>query len=388
MFNINNNLTIVDENETYADNPGNTPQISASESVIFINGSDLDNDWDDCVAISGGSGSHGDPYIIQNGDINASSYEVGIHIENSNEYFEIKNCSVEESQIGIKLDNVSNGHLYNLSISNLYGKDGLDGNNGYTGAGIYLNRSSNNNLEDNIISNITGGNGGNDGGSGGEGAGIYLANTSNNYLVNNKVSNITGGNGGGGGYGKSSYGGDGGSGGKGAGFSLIDSSLNVLIDNTMENITCGIGGETNGYYSGYNGNGRLGAGAYFNGSFSNILENNDVTNIKGGKGTYAEEGHYGKDGGDGAGIYLAYSSNYIIIGTYDGFFHILKDIGSASELKLSDRTLDSLYDDLGKGWWNYIRLKDFGFLDHITNLKDISISEGDILIHKEIKRLK
>ena len=85
-------------------------------------------------------------------------------------------------------------------------------------------------------------------------------------------------------------------------------------------------------------------------------------------------------------IYLSDDMNYIIIGTYDGFFHIWKDVGSASEIKVSDRSLESLYDDLGKGWWNYIRLNDFGFLDHITHLKDIPASDGDILIHKAMKK--
>lgn len=46
----------------------------------------------------------------------------------------------------------------------------------------------------------------------------------------------------------------------------------------------------------------------------------------------------------------------------------------------------TLKDDLTGNWWHYIRSKDFGFLEKVPDLTDVEASEGDILIHKQIKK--
>jgi hypothetical protein len=47
--------------------------------------------------------------------------------------------------------------------------------------------------------------------------------------------------------------------------------------------------------------------------------------------------------------------------------------------------ITQLNDDLKGDWWHYIRVKDFGFIYSIPNLKNLTVNDGDILLHKEIK---
>lgn len=48
--------------------------------------------------------------------------------------------------------------------------------------------------------------------------------------------------------------------------------------------------------------------------------------------------------------------------------------------------ITTLKDDLSGDWWHYLRSKDFGFLEKIPDLTDVDASEGDVLIHKQIKK--
>ena len=84
-----------------------------------------------------GDGTEGNPYIIKNYDINASSAH-GIKIRNTNAYFIIRNCVIHDGYgvyphyYGIYFYNVQNGKIDNVTSYN----------NNY---GVYLYYSSNNN---------------------------------------------------------------------------------------------------------------------------------------------------------------------------------------------------------------------------------------------------
>lgn len=82
----------------------NPIHIVGNENFIFANG------------VVGGSGAEEDPYIIENWIIENSGNN-GIWIENTDSYFIIRNCSIEDSEIGIKLENVSNGIVENNYFS-------------------------------------------------------------------------------------------------------------------------------------------------------------------------------------------------------------------------------------------------------------------------------
>jgi len=116
-------------------------------SPIFIDDADPnynwsktanDNDW--CR----GSGTWGDPYIIENVTIDGQLVGNCITIQNSSVYFIIRNCTVTYSgfdtfDAGISLDNVNNSLLLNNSFSRNYF------------AGILLKENCvNNTIQDNI----------------------------------------------------------------------------------------------------------------------------------------------------------------------------------------------------------------------------------------------
>ena len=81
---------------------------------IFIDGNDPDRDWDDCPYVTG-SGTYGDPYLIQDLTINCKGYGDGIYIANTRAYFRVENCTVLNSgafpKAGIRLEWAGNGSL-------------------------------------------------------------------------------------------------------------------------------------------------------------------------------------------------------------------------------------------------------------------------------------
>jgi len=144
----------------------NIPKQSAGYSESFIH---VDGNWtltesayDWCY----GDGSWGNPYIIENVTIDASSSPTGsgIIIDNSkNDYFIIRNCTVNFagntiSDAGIKLINTCNGTIFNNTVSDndnkgIYLQYGCDNNNitentinDNTDTGIYLFYSCDNNV--------------------------------------------------------------------------------------------------------------------------------------------------------------------------------------------------------------------------------------------------
>ncbi|MCG2826452.1 MAG: right-handed parallel beta-helix repeat-containing protein [Thermoplasmatales archaeon] len=92
-----------------------------------------------------GSGNEGDPYIIENWDINASSGH-GIWISNTDVYFIIRNCVIHDGESNyhesIHFDSLQHGTIYNVVSYNNY-------------RGIYIQYSSNNSIaECTIHSNL------------------------------------------------------------------------------------------------------------------------------------------------------------------------------------------------------------------------------------------
>ena len=90
---------------------------------------------------SAGNGTAGDPYIIENYVINASSAH-GINISNTDPYFILRNCTVTGvpgyMYYGIYLDNVLNAQILNNTLQTTF-------------EGIYLFSTQNSVLDSNIV---------------------------------------------------------------------------------------------------------------------------------------------------------------------------------------------------------------------------------------------
>lgn len=110
----------------------------------------------------GGSGTAGDPYIIENWDIRAENAH-GIEIRNTTAHFVIRNCYVHDGWAnhysGIHFNNVVNGKIDNNIVEN----------NRYYG--IHLDYSDSNLVLNNVVENNL--------------EGIFLGNSDNNLIPNN-----------------------------------------------------------------------------------------------------------------------------------------------------------------------------------------------------------
>ena len=141
------------------------PRISGSYIESFIH---IDGNWSDTATTynwCNGDGSWSNPYIIENVTIEDGS-GLGILIENTREFFEIKNCTVPNVEVGIKILNCTNAKILNTNIHNIHGLNGTDGNpstnggDGKEGVGIAINDCVNVTISLNNISSVFGGNGG------------------------------------------------------------------------------------------------------------------------------------------------------------------------------------------------------------------------------------
>jgi parallel beta-helix repeat protein len=109
-----------------------------SHASIYINGNGGFTSPD--PVNGGGLGTLGNPFIIENYIINASTAR-GIEIWNTTAYFVVRNCVVENgggTYDGIYLGNVVNGRIENSTCRNDY-------------YGIYLYSSNNNTISDSIM---------------------------------------------------------------------------------------------------------------------------------------------------------------------------------------------------------------------------------------------
>jgi parallel beta-helix repeat protein len=135
--------------------------------------------------VNGGTGTSGDPYIIDDWDITAAAGHA-ISITGTRAYFQIRNCSLHDGRTptwdGIILTNVENGTITNNSIlNNTHGihLDSSDWNNILNNTvsinsldGIYLDGSFNNSIENNTCMT----NGWN---------GVFLSVSDDNFVFNN-----------------------------------------------------------------------------------------------------------------------------------------------------------------------------------------------------------
>ena len=178
-------LLLVPVFQVFSQSEGNLidPGVLSDHGPVHING---DGQFDTDDSVVSGDGSEGDPYIIENWRINASTGH-GIWIENTNAHFIIRNCKIFNGTYGIYLKTAKNGVVSN----NLLIKDGI---------GIYLYSSSQNTFLNNTLNN--------------SGTGIYIYLGSNdNIFENNDVLNGS------------------------AGISILASSNATFHNNTMANNT-------------------------------------------------------------------------------------------------------------------------------------------------------
>ncbi|TFG24466.1 MAG: hypothetical protein EU529_04195 [Promethearchaeota archaeon] len=118
-------------------------------SKIHIDGSGINApNWEWVVSRiwCSGSGSHSDPYIIKNLEINGENDSSCILIEKSTAFFRIEDCTIYNSgsdahDAGIELSNVTNGTIINNNCSN----------NNQNGILLY-NKCSNNTISENTCS--------------------------------------------------------------------------------------------------------------------------------------------------------------------------------------------------------------------------------------------
>ena len=154
-----------------------------THDTIYIDGNEKFTATNGVVA---GSGSVGDPYIIEKWDISAER-ENGIEIRNTTAHFIIRNCNIHggSSNSGICLYFVKNGMIENNIVNN-------------NDSGIYLYNSSNNVLKNNICSSN-------------HKLGVLLENSSNNNILNEDCENNI------------------------LGIQLVNSENNILYNNTCSN---------------------------------------------------------------------------------------------------------------------------------------------------------
>jgi len=279
--------------------------------------------------VRNGTGTKGDPYIISNWNINSPISGFCIEIVNTTRYFEIRSCTFSTGIVGIKLQNVTNGKVFNNTfqdfnttgvevlnsryinitdnvISDIYGDDGINGANGTTGDSPTVGGS---------------------GTAGGGVSGIYTANSSLLFISYNNISEIYGGKGGRGGNGGDSIpdnswvdganGANGGVGGSGIGIIIERSNHSVIFNNNIQDI--------------FGGNGGLG-GSGGNGSDMNTIED---------WGTSAGENGVGGRGGNTIGIFI--DPSYNISTYYNNISNLLGGLGGDSKLSGNG--------GLGNGWF-------------------------------------
>ncbi len=145
--------------------------------------------------VTGGNGTAGNPWLIENFDINGTGYGYCIYIGNTTDYFLVRDCYLHEASgnskiyyenSGIYLYNTPNGKIEsNNASNNFFGilltyssnrntiANNIASSNFYRGINVYV--SSNNTIANNTVSNNRGG--------------IDFYSSNSNTIVNNTVSN-------------------------------------------------------------------------------------------------------------------------------------------------------------------------------------------------------
>ncbi|MCK4757266.1 MAG: right-handed parallel beta-helix repeat-containing protein [Thermoplasmata archaeon] len=122
-----------------------------------------------------GDGSAGNPWVIENWEINGTGYGYCIYIGNTTEYFEVRNCSLYEASgfhiipyypdAGLVLYNSHNGFIDNNVLDSNY-------------HGMFIRESDNNVINNNIATSNSE-------------DGIYFYDSNGNMITNNTVSDST-----------------------------------------------------------------------------------------------------------------------------------------------------------------------------------------------------
>jgi parallel beta-helix repeat protein len=103
-----------DENNVVGkENSKDNPLLAATRGEIKINN---DTGFIAANGISDGDGSESDPYIIASWEISTPASGICIEIANTTKYFEIVNCTLWNSTIGIKIQNATNIKIFNNTI--------------------------------------------------------------------------------------------------------------------------------------------------------------------------------------------------------------------------------------------------------------------------------
>ena len=254
---------------------------------------------------------NGSTFQMNNSGLHYCGYDFGLHGENaglwvnSNESV-VRGNNITNSINGVILYKVNNCSINWNNISESRGRHGASGNQGQPGeigSGIYLLEGTHCGVSRNNIYSIVGGGGGQstgyeiDAGDSGIGAGIFMERSSANNITLNNISTILCSTG--------SQGGTmarGSSGGTSSGIFLRFSNDNTLNLNIVNSVTGGNGGTAK--YGASSGAGGIGTGIYLNSSIRNNMTNNNFSSINGGNGG-ARPGH-GSEGSNnvGYGIYI------------------------------------------------------------------------------------
>ncbi len=168
----------------------NRPQANNGVQFWALNNMTLhiNNNWSltsATYAWCSGSGVWDDPYLIENVTVNGMQIRPCIVIENTREYFLIRNCTLfnatTANKAGISFNNATNGSIIDNRIySNYFGVWGnsstnitISGNSIRTNSkeGIYLTDCDSNKVKDNLLQDN-------------EGNGIYLSSSSQNEITN------------------------------------------------------------------------------------------------------------------------------------------------------------------------------------------------------------
>ena len=124
---------------TVSDADASTVSDSVIVEVIPISGIFIDDltsgvgannwDWAENQGWCSGSGTITDPYVIKNVAVEGRGGKIGLLIENSRAYFEIKSCSISNFEIGIKIVNTTNIKISDSTIENIRALTPIDGKN-------------------------------------------------------------------------------------------------------------------------------------------------------------------------------------------------------------------------------------------------------------------
>ena len=275
-------------------------QNSAVQLFLYSSPIAVYGDWQLSMVATSGNGTKINPYILENYTIDGMGTDKCIYMKSTTAYFIIRNCVVYNGTSGIYLENVTNGLIYNNTITSITLVGGIElwggscyniisGNNVSLckNQGIFLISSPYNEIINNYLSTNH---------LGVDLTGAYYNNITNNTIINSEMHNM-----------------------------LLDSSHNNTIsNNTLSHADAGCI-LSNSYNNSFLGNEVLNNywGFGIEESNANIFINNSIFNNT--RGVCLDKSHFNQIIGNylnwntEIGVYLD-ESNYNII-TSNNFIH-------------------------------------------------------------------